>query len=361
MTVSPGNSEQNQQTHFLERAKPVWDELESLLDKARRNGLRGLSAEELARLDQLYRQTTVHLAQVRSRSRNPHLLSYLNRLVGRAHSFVYVSPPRYVFWEVLRFYATGFPRAVARTAPFHLTAAALFLLAGVFAHFAAHDNSMAAYALSMPGDIRLPGSTPEQLESVLRSGRDASEAEKSIFTAFLFTHNTRVGFLAFASGILAGAPTVYILVFNGAMLGAFTSMHHQQGIVAEMWAWLLPHGVPEIGAILLCGGAGLMLGMALLRPGNLSRAQSLVEAGREALRLLLGVIPMFLIAAFIEGFLRQSELGTAARLAFAALAAAAMLAYFGLGAYVEWKEKQAPSASAPNGGDIEGIRASSSL
>ena len=74
---------------------------------------------------------------------------------------------------------------------------------------------------------------------------------------------TRAGwiFFAFTLGVLGGVPTVFLLITNGAMLGAFSAMHHDVGVYAEWWAWILPHGITEIGAIFLCGGAGLMLGM----------------------------------------------------------------------------------------------------
>jgi hypothetical protein len=83
-------------------------------------------------------------------------------------------------------------------------------------------------------------------------------------------------------------------------------------------AWLLPHGVPELTAITLCSAAGFALGRAVAAPGRRSRSEALREAGPTALALLLASLPLFLAAAWIESFVRQSTLETAPRLGIAA-------------------------------------------
>lgn len=117
-------------------------------------------------------------------------------------------------------------------------------------------------------------------------------------------------------------------------------MHHEKGVAVELWAWLLPHGVTEITAVVLCGGAGLMLGMALLRPGYQTRADSLKAAGKEAVRLVLGVLPMFILAGFVEGFVRDSHLSTETRFACASGFALFWMIYFWSGHYVDERVKR---------------------
>lgn len=323
---------------YLDKVAQNAAELDALLAKARGRGPAGLTADELARLDELYRLATIHLAQVRARTRNDALIQGLNRLVGRAHSFIYISPKDNPLRRIVRFYTVGFARTIARTAPFHAVAALLFFFGAFIAYHATERHLEAAYAIMGAQEIRLPGVTRDQLEWVLRSGREQDAGDKLIFASMLLTHNTKVGFTAFVLGILAGIPTVFLLLTNGAMMGAFAHIHHDKGIVAEMWAWLLPHGVTEIGAIFLCGGAGLMLGMALLRPGHHTRSESLIAAAREAVRVVAGVVPMFIAAGFIESFLRQSHMSTEGRLAFAAGSAIFWAAYIALGWRMERKE-----------------------
>jgi uncharacterized membrane protein SpoIIM required for sporulation len=130
-------------------------------------------------------------------------------------------------------------------------------------------------------------------------------------------------------------PTVYLLLYNGMLLGAFTALHHRAGIYTDYWAWILPHGITEISAIVLCGGVGLLLGKSVLSPGELTRTESLRRAGNEAAPVCLGVAGMLVVAAMIESFLRQSQLSTESRLVFAAASAVAWIAYLTNGAIRE--------------------------
>lgn len=315
---------------FVSRHKPEWEELERLVARARRQFSR-MTPEELSRLDVLYRRTTVHLAQVSTRTRDASLVRYLNDLTAAAHSIIYLPPRRSSLRQVRTFLVEGFPRAVARTWRFHV-ASLLIVLGGVLiGYIAVERDPAAAYALMPAEEFRQVGSTREQLEDVLRSGRDEGGGTKFAFSSFLFSHNLKVGLLALATGVLAGIPCVFLLFYNGMLLGAFTAVHHGTGIHAEYWAWILPHGITEIGAIVLCGGIGLQLGWAVVCPGMRTREESLARAGREAACVAFGVAVMLLAAALIEGYLRQSYLSTEGRLLFAGVTAAVWAGYFAFG------------------------------
>lgn len=315
---------------FLTRNKPDWDELERLVKQARRS-LRKMSPEDLSRLDVLYRRTTIYLARAATRSTDRQLIAYLNGLTAAAHSLIYLPPRRSMFAGAAKFLVEGFARAVARQWRLHTISGALLLGGALVAYYLSMHDVMAAYALSMPGDPRQPGATREQLEEVLRHGRDGGTGGKFLFASFLFQHNLKVGMIAMAAGVLAAVPTVLLMLINGMLLGTFVAVHHRAGITWEMWAWILPHGVTELGAIVLCGGVGLMLGRAVVRPGELSRGDSLRLAGIEAGRTCLGVAIMLVAAAVIESYVRQSNLSTAARLTFAAGTAVFWGLYFAYG------------------------------
>lgn len=301
---------------FVARNKQDWQELEALVRRAR-SSLRGLSYDDLNRLDALYRRTTNHLAQVATRSSDPQLLNYLNGLTAAAHSLIYLPPRRSLLAGAGRFLVDGFARSIARNLRWHLISAALLIGGALLAWHLSRTDLLAAYALSMPGDPRQPGATREQLEFILRHGRDQSGGDKFQFASFLFQHNLKVGMLAMAAGVLAGVPTIILMIYNGMMIGSFISTHERAGVSAEAWAWILPHGVTEIGAIILCGGVGLLLGRAVVRPGEMSRADSLRHAGREAAQTCAGVAVMLVLAAIIESYLRQSHMSTPARFWFA--------------------------------------------
>ncbi|MBL8849526.1 MAG: stage II sporulation protein M [Planctomycetaceae bacterium] len=315
---------------FVARNKQDWEELELLVRRARKS-MRRMSYDDLNRLDVLYRRATIHLAQVATRSTDRQLIGYLNGLTAAAHSLIYLPPRRSVFAGAGGFLVEGFARSIARNLRFHAISAALLIGGAVLAWYLCQNDVLAAYALSMPGDIRQPGSSREQLEAVLRSGRDQQGGDKFLFASFLFQHNLKVGMLSMAAGVLAGVPTVVLMIYNGMIIGSFMAMHERAGISTEAWAWILPHGVTEIGAIILCGGVGLMLGRSVVRPGELSRADSLRQAGREAALTCAGVAIMLLLAAVIESYLRQSHLSTPARFAFAAGSAVFWTLYIAFG------------------------------
>lgn len=315
---------------FIQRNRAEWQELEVLVKKCRRVFGR-VSAEDLARLDLLYRRATTHLSQVRTRTRDQHLSEYLNSLTAAAHSILYLPPRRGMFAGAGDFLLMGFSRAVARTWRYHAVAALLMLAGALLAFFAVLHNPEAAYAIMPDGEIRMPGATREQLLDVLRSGREDGEGLKLVFASFLFQHNLKVGILSLAGGVLAGVPTVLLTFYNGLMIGAFSAIHHSKGLRAEYWGWILPHGVSELWAIALCGGVGLLLGHALLKPGFKSRSASLQAAGAEAVRICLGCAIMLVVAAFSESFIRQSHLSDVARLCVAAGIAVFWTAYFAAG------------------------------
>jgi uncharacterized membrane protein SpoIIM required for sporulation len=317
-------------SNFIARNKPVWSELEQLVDLARKSDGR-ITPEQICRLDVLYRRTAVHLAQATTRTNDTALIQYLNGLTAAAHSVIYLPPKQPMLSGAARFATQGFARTVARTWHYHVVSTTLLFGGALVAYFASRHDLAAAYALLPAGDIRLPGSTREQLEDVLRSGRDTNDGGKFLFMSFLFANNLKVGMLAMALGVLAAVPTVLLLIYNGMILGSFVATHHQAGIDIELWAWILPHGITEIGAIILAGGIGLMLGHAVINPGLLDRQESLRRAGVEAGRMCLGVAAMLVFAAIIESYLRQSHLTTSSRLAFAAGTAVFWALYFGQG------------------------------
>lgn len=328
---------------YLARNRKDWEELDSLVKRTRR-WVGDLAPEDLSRLDILYRRTVVHLAQASSRTTDKALIQYLNDLTAAAHSVIYLPPRRRFPTKIGHFLAQDFGRAVARTWRYHAVAAALVALGGVLGYYVSMTDLTAAYAILPAGEMRLAGATREQLEEMLRSGRDKGSGTKFAFSSFLFTNNLRVGLMALATGILAAIPTVILLIFNGMILGAMTAVHHKAGIYGEWWAWVLPHGVTELTAIALAGGVGLMIGRAVISPGLRSRGESLRRAGSESLRVIGGVAIMLVLAAIIESYVRQSNWSNVPRFALAGLTAVFWIGYFALGALLESKARREQQA-----------------
>ncbi len=321
---------------FVARNKNQWQELEQLSGRARkRRWLRRMGPEEIHRLDILYRRTAVHLAQVVTRTQDKALARYLNDLTAAAHAIIYLPPRRSMLADAGSFFSEGFAAAVARSWRFQLAAVLLFVAGATIGYVASVHDQLAAYAILPAGESRQIGAGAEQLMEHLRHGRDMGGDRKFHFASFLFQHNVKVGAMALVTGVLAAVPTILLMLYNGMTLGAFTAIHHLNHIHTAYWAWILPHGVTELPAAILCGGAGLQIGWGVLAPGWRSRAEALRLAGAEAVRILLGAAAMLLLSAGVESYLRQSHLSDPGRLLFAAALGAGMLAYFSWGA---WRE-----------------------
>ncbi|MEE2643205.1 MAG: stage II sporulation protein M [Planctomycetota bacterium] len=323
---------------FVSRHKHIWTELESLVERGKKNS-GAMTVDELGRLDSLYRQTTVHLSQVNTYTRDRNLANYLSHLTGAAHTLIYLPPRKRMFEGLLGLLSVGIAKSIASQWRYHLLALVLFLGGGLIGYFATWTDPLVGYAI-MPAMMegRGPGATPEQLRDGLRSGRDQDDGSKFQFAAFLFLNNSKVAILVMATGILVAFPSVLILFYNGMVLGVFVAVHHRAGIYTEMWAWILPHGITEMGAIILAGGVGLHLGKSVLAPGQFSRSECLKRVGKEAGTIVAASILMLIFAAIVESYLRQSYWSSSARLGFAMATLLFWILYIGAGFFLNRAE-----------------------
>lgn len=315
------------------RYRPVWAELEELVGMATHKGIGFLTFAQTERLGATYRLVTAHLARYRQEDRDPQIIAYLNDLAIRAHGVIY-RPTRQRL-DPVGFFLRGFPRVFRETGRYQAAAWALMLAAAVLAFMAVQLNRELAYSLVPQGMYPRDALhslilDPSASEALLTSGRDEDAGTKSAFASFLMRNNTRVGLLAFMSGILAGVPTVLLLLYNGVVLGAFTSVFVSAGGIHPLFLpWILPHGITELLAINIASAAGLYIGAGVIDPGRLPRSDAIQQRARVALRLMLGTLPMFIAAGLIESFIRQSELPSWARLTFAAMTAVFWVVYLG--------------------------------
>ena len=314
---------------FIHERRPTWQELEELLRHLDAHGWPGLGLDRARRFGKLYRAASSDLIRAGTAHADAAVVDYLNDLVARAYAVVY-GGGQARGRAVLAFFWSEFPALVRAEARMVLLAAATLLLGGVLGALTVALDPDSASLILPPGHAEL---SPTE-----RVARDEAESgtheggQAAAFSGFLFTHNMQVGFFAFALGITFGVGTLVLLFYNGLPVGALAAQYHLAGKGLFFWAWILPHGIPELTSVFICGGAGLVMGRALLLPGRLPRRVALVGAAQRAVRLVLGVAPLLCIAGLIEGTISQMHaplMPYVAKLVFAGCVGAAVVAYLG--------------------------------
>ncbi len=326
-----GIAESVKSVRFRRERRASWDELEALVSRIEKRGLASLSTEQLTRLPVLHRGVLSSLSVARSISLDRNLLDYLESLTARSYFCVY-GTRRPLLETIADFFLRRFPARVRRFR-WHVALSAFFLAAGVLAGFLltrADPDRYYAFVTEEMAQGRDPTASTEELAEVLGSGDEDQEGALTAFASFLFTHNSRVGMLCFSLGFAAGLPVFYLLLTNGLVLGAMAALYADRGLAVEFWGWILPHGLTELFAVVLCGAAGLVIAQGLLFPARHGRLANLALQGRAAGQLVLGGVVLLAIAALIEGYFRQLVQAEVVRYSLALVTAAGWILYFTL-------------------------------
>ena len=301
---------------FRAEREDDWLRLERLLAKVEKRSVKALTDDELLAAPVLYRQALSSLSVARATSLDLSLVEYLESLSSRAYFFIY--GVRSSLWtRIGRFFAFDWPAAARALGRETLVGAALLLLGlavGFWMTSTDPDWVNAFVPSGLAGD-RGPSASTEALRATLHGGGDKA---LSAFATFLFTHNAGIAILAFALGFAFCLPTALLLLYNGCTVGAFLALFVSRGLGVEAFAWLMIHGVTELGATVLAGAAGMRIGWTLAFPGDKTRVEAVAEAGRTAAVLMGGVLVMLFCAGLLEGIGRQLIESTPIRYAVAA-------------------------------------------
>ncbi len=306
-----------------------WRRLDAIVTALEKNRLRRISDEDLLALPVLYRQAASSLAVARETSLDTGTLAYLESLVRRAWFQVY--GPRTSLFGWLRRFIGGEWSAAVRSIWLELCIALAVMVAGTVVGWLLVARDSDWYYALVPGqfaDARRPGATREMLAQSL-SGQEDGEG-LTVFAAYLFSNNASVSILAFALGFAFGVPTLLLLVYNMAVLGAMLWLFVDAGLGWEFAAWLSVHGTTEIFAILLAGAAGLHIGRSMALPGKRSVLAAAAASGRRAAQVMAGVVLMLVIAGLLESYARQLVTDPLARGAIGGTMLAFWLAWFAL-------------------------------
>jgi uncharacterized membrane protein SpoIIM required for sporulation len=284
---------------WIARREPNWQRLDALLRQVEKKGLKSLKASEIREFASLYRSVSADLARARTNQVGNILVQNLQQLTSRSYSQIYQGSRRQEWQAVMEFGRWGFPTMVQETFGYTAVATAIFLLGALIAWWFSWQDPM-FMSLIVP-------------EALIEKVRDRHElwmgsilGKEPVESSNIMINNISVSFKAVAGGITGGAFTIFILAFNGLLIGAIATLVGQNNLAYPFWAFVFPHGSLELPAIFLAGGAGLLIARGMLFPGQYTRVEAIKFYGYKASQLVFGIVPMLIIAGTIEGFYSPS-------------------------------------------------------
>ncbi|HET7113447.1 MAG TPA: stage II sporulation protein M [Pyrinomonadaceae bacterium] len=305
---------------FINQRKNAWQRLEELLKLLDHASLRRLHREEVRELGRIYRRTASDLAIARAESRDPRLVNYLNSLVIRAHGRIYRADAQ-GSKKILSYFTRDLPQTFRRTWRYTFVSFLVFFVFAVFSFVATRYD---------PEFSELVGISAADRETVIETkthwweGLNESNQEGA---SKIMTNNIMVTIYTFAFGATFGVGTLFYLAYNGSLIASVLALTYRAGFGNDLVTFMVAHGVIELTCIFIAGGSGLLVGTALIMPGNLTRADALKTRGMEAVRLMLGVAVLLVIAGIIEGFISPAPIDPRIKYSIAAVTGVALYSY----------------------------------
>ncbi|MBL4950711.1 stage II sporulation protein M [Neobacillus sp. YIM B02564] len=306
---------------FIKQHREDWKQLEQLVTSLNK-GKKVISGDNMTKYYRLYQKAAQNLSYSQTYFQHEEVTQYLNGLVSKAHNLLYKDQVS-SFKQIRYFFSTKFIGLLLEQWKFVVAAMLLFLIGALGSFLAVMNDPLHIYSI-LPANIA-QGVDPERL------GSNAGAVDSSLMSASIMTNNIQVAMLAFAGGITFGILTVYLLVYNGIIIGALAALfwHHDKSY--DFWAYIVPHGMIELTAIFIAGGAGLLMGYRLFVPGLYSRGYQLKQQAKRSVQLLLGTIPLFIIAGIIEGFITPADISLEAKYIVALLTVIGLILYMIIG------------------------------
>jgi uncharacterized membrane protein SpoIIM required for sporulation len=296
---------------FVAVREPRWDRLKQLQGRSR---LTGAEVDEFARL---YQMTATDLSELRSAAPDPAVISRLSVLL--ANSRASLAGAREPMWrEVAVFFAYSLPAALFRIRWWTVAVMVFFLTVAV---------ASGVYIANSPEALNSIGSQEfRQAYAEEAFAAYYSENPSTSFFARVWTNNAWVAALSIAGGF-TGVFTVYIQYSNAVAVGGAGAMMEEFGYLDLFFQLLLPHGLLELTAVWVAGGAGLRVFWTIMVPGNKTRLRALAEEGRAMFGVVMGLVVVLLLSGVIEGYVTGSALPWEVKNSIGVLALAAFWTY----------------------------------
>lgn len=303
------------ETNFIQQNKQKWQDFESALDGPQ---------SDPDKLSEQFVQITDDLSYARTFYPNRSVRVYLNSLAQRIFFSIYKSR-RSPLKHLAQFWLEELPQLMYEARRELLLSFLVFIVSfgiGVISY--AMDPKFAEVMLG-------PSYVAETLHNIERGDPMAIYKQRGQFgmTLGITANNTWVAFLTFMLGILFGIGTIAIMIQNGIMIGTFQYFFIQKNLFWESFLTIWVHGTLEISAIIIAGAAGITMGKGLVFPGTYTRAQSFQRSARRGVKIMLGIVPIIIIAGILEGYLtRHTETPNFIRGAFIFICLLFVLTYF---------------------------------
>lgn len=289
---------------FIAEERPHWTALEAMLKRLEDDPAHRLSLGDVKQFHLLHERASADLAKIATFAAEPEMRRYLESLVARAYGEIHETRRRPHRLAPLRWFFRTFPRTFRKHIGAFGMAAAVTLGGCAFGGLALVADPSAKQVL-LPFE-HLAGDPADRVAQEEAAQKDGLAGGKTMFSAFLMTHNTRVSITAMALGMTWGIGTLILLFYNGVILGAVAVDYVTAGQAKFLAGWLLPHGAVEIPAVLLAGQAGFVLARALIGWGTRdSLAARLRRVAADVVTLIGGVAVLLVWAGFVEAFLSQ--------------------------------------------------------
>ena len=317
-----------------------WRQFQQLAMRVSAGGLDSLKAAELPDFAARYREIAADLARLRTYRAAAVTIRRVERLVATGHNALYRDRERGLgrFWRLV---ARECPAAVIEARAYVLVAFLAFAIPAAVGYRVLRERPEVA-AEVLP-DVMLERAEVGT-ERVARGDRfvEVEAGGRAVAASGIIANNVRVAFYCLAGGIFLGVGSLVLLAFNGLQIGAAAGHFANAGLLAYLLEFILGHGALELFAIWVAGAAGFLLGKAVVAPGDLTRGDALVLAGRRAVRMIGAAVVCLLVAGLVEGFVSTSGLGWSGRFAASGITLLFLALYLASG--IAWLATARPRA-----------------